>query len=291
MTKFACLILCATAVHAEYLYATFHDPGSSGVYFAISEDGYRWSMLNQGKPWLPPSDAGELMRDPFITRGPDGEFHMVWTWEWRVQSIGYAHSKDLVHWSEQKEIPLMANVPGTNNTWAPEIYWDAGKKQWLIIWSSVVEGKHQGNRIYSSMTADFEHFTTPAIFFDPGYEVIDATILETGSKYHLVFKDERKEPLKKFIQIATSASLEGPWSEISEPFTEPWTEGPSAIKIGGEYLVYYDHYRDPKRMEAVRSKDLKHWAPADVTFPEGSKHGSFLKITKEEAERLKSGPK
>jgi hypothetical protein len=28
-------------------------------------------------------------------------------------------------------------------------------------------------------------------------------------------------------------------------------------------------------------------APADVTFPESSKHGSFLEITKEEALRLR----
>lgn len=125
------------------------------------------------------------------------------------------------------------------------------------------------------------------MFFNPGYEVIDATILQTGSKYYLVFKDERKESLKKFIQIASGQSLEGPWTGISEPFTESWSEGPSAIKIGSEYVVYYDHYRDPKRMQAVHSKDLKHWSPAEVEFPEGSKHGSFLEIAKEEAQRLK----
>ena len=62
------------------------------------------------------------------------------------------------------------------------------------------------------------------------------------------------------------------------------------MKIGDEYVVYYDHYRDPKGMQAVRSKDLQHWSAAEVTFPEGSKHGSFLKITKEEAARLRLGP-
>jgi hypothetical protein len=100
--KIVWLALCALTMRAEYLYATFHDPGSSGVYFAISDDGHRWQMLNDGKPWLPPSHAGELMRDPFLTRGPDGEFHLVWTWEWRVKSIGYAHSKDLLRWSDRK---------------------------------------------------------------------------------------------------------------------------------------------------------------------------------------------
>ncbi len=63
------------------------------------------------------------------------------------------------------------------------------------------------------------------------------------------------------------------------------------MKIWDDYLVYYDHYRDPKKMQAVRSKDLQHWSAVEVMFRQGSKHGSFLKITKEEAERVKWGPK
>ena len=214
------LTLVSAAAAEPMLFIYFKEPANMGVFYAISDDGLHWKALNGGRPWIGIEHANELIRDPFITRGPDQEFHMVWTWEWRVKSIGYAHSKDLVHWSEQKEIPLMASIEGTKNTWAPEIYWDAAKSKWLLIWSSVVDGKHEGNRIYSSMTPDFEHFSTPSIFFDPGYEVIDATILRTGSTYHLVFQDERKEPLKKFMQIASGPSLEGPWSEISEPFTE-----------------------------------------------------------------------
>jgi sucrose-6-phosphate hydrolase SacC (GH32 family) len=101
------------------------------------------------------------MRDPHIARGPDGTFHMVWTWEWRVKTIGHATSRDLVTWSKQQEIPLMANVPGTANTWAPEIYWIATKSKWLLVWSSVVEGKHKGNRIYSSLTSDFKTSRRP----------------------------------------------------------------------------------------------------------------------------------
>ena len=128
-------------------------------------------MLNGGKPRLAPSHAGELMRDPFSTRGPDGEFHMVWTWEWRVTSIGYAHSKDLVHWSEQKEIPLMAAIEGTRNTWAPEIYWDAPKKQWLVIWSSVVDGKREGNRIYFTLGLIRARLANPEEVASPGVTV------------------------------------------------------------------------------------------------------------------------
>jgi beta-xylosidase len=285
-------LLCAASLHAaQYLFAYFKDPGSSGVYYALSEDGLHYAALNNGNPVLAP-ERGGLMRDAFITRGPDGEFHMVWTWEWRDTKIGYAHSKDLIHWSKQIEVPLMKDVPGTRNTWAPEIYWDAPKSAWLIIWSSTVGGnaseKILDNRIYYSLTKDFRTFTNPAIFFDPGYNVIDATILKTNGKFYLVFKDERPEPLKKFIKIAVGPTVEGPWTTVGEEFTESWSEGPSALKVGDRYIVYYDHYREPRRYEAVESKDLEHWTPItdQTSFPQGCKHGSFLAISKEEATRL-----
>jgi len=274
------------------LFVYFKEPANMGVFYATSNDGYHWTPANGGKPWLPPGRPGELMRDPMITRGPDGEFHMVWTWAWRGQTIGYAHSPDLVHWSEQTEIPLMAGVPGATNTWAPEIYWDAAKSKWLIIWSSTVPSKHDGNRIYHSFTSDFKTFTPPEIFFDPGYWVIDATILHTRGKYYLVFKDERAEPLHKFIQVAEGSTLEGPWKIITGATTESWSEGPTAIQVGNDYIIYYDHYRDPKRYEAIRSTDLLHWTPVtdQMDLPANCKHGSFLKITEEEKKRIETGP-
>ena len=149
-----------------------------GVFYAISDDGYKFQPLNGGKPWIPIEHPGELMRDPFLTRGPDHQFHLVWTWGWRGQSIGYATSEDLVHWSAQREIPLMAGTAGTRNTLAPEIYWDKAKAEWMIVFSSVVEGKYEGNRLYSTRTHDFRTVSKPEIFFDPDYPVIDATLIE-----------------------------------------------------------------------------------------------------------------
>jgi len=285
---FAVLAFAATAFAADpVLFVYFKEPAKSGVYFALSEDGYRFEALNGGKPWLPPQHKGELMRDPFLTRGPDGEFHMVWTWEWRAQSIGYAHSKDLIHWSEQREVPLF---PEARNTWAPEIYWDTAKQSWLVIWSSVVEARSDTNRLYHAFTKDFKTFTKPEIFFDPGYQVIDATLLASEGKYFMIFKDERPEPLHKEIKIAQGPTLEGPWTGISEALTESWSEGPSILKLEDRYVIYYDHYREPRRYEAIGSIDLKNWMPINerMTFPADCKHGSFLHITPEEARRLQT---
>jgi hypothetical protein len=294
--SFVCLFLLglgmfpAARAAGPMLFVYFKEPANMGVFFAISDDGYHFHPLNGGKPWFGIEHAGALIRDPFIARGSDGQFHMVWTWGWRGQSIGYAHSADLVHWSEQRELPLMAGIPGTNNTWAPETYWDEAKSQWLIVWSSTVAGRQQGNRIYSAWTADFRTFSKPEVFFDPGYVVIDATMIHTRGRYYLVFKDERQEPLHREIKIADGPSIQGPWGNISEPITESWSEGPSIQQVGNDYLVYYDHYHEPWRYEAVRSSDMKQWTPinGETSFPDACKHGSFLKITEQERQRLES---
>jgi hypothetical protein len=64
-------------------------------------------------------------------------------------------------------------------------------------------------------------------------------------------------------------------------------EGPCAIKIGDDYLVYFDEYRWD-RYGAIRSRDLKSWS--DVTklmsFPPQRRHGSFLQVPREIGEKL-----
>ena len=73
----------------------------------------------------------------------------------------------------------MSAFLNVQNIWAPETYWDEQTKDWLIIWSSnfnaTTTTPAEGLRIWSAHTADLNTFTKPAIFFDPGFLVIDAT--------------------------------------------------------------------------------------------------------------------
>jgi hypothetical protein len=96
-----------------YLFAYFIGNGEDGLHLAASKDGYRWEKLGGGAQ-LPDAQVGKskLMRDPCIVRGPDGTYHMVWTSGWNENGIGYASSKDLVHWSAQREVPVMAHETG-----------------------------------------------------------------------------------------------------------------------------------------------------------------------------------
>jgi len=296
------LLVSAAGCSAQgaYVFAYFKEPGSQGIYLALSRDGYKFAPLNDGQPWVKPEQPGEIMRDVFITRNPSGDgFRMVWTWGWKGNSLGYAESKDLMTWAAQREIPIMKDFPTVRNVWAPETYWDAKAKEWLLIWSSSFndsdKDSDRGNRIWASRTKDFVTFTKPEIFFDPGFVVIDATMFHgmvAGSeRWALVVKDQTVDPLRYQVRWAAGSSVEGPWGALSGPVTESWSEGPSMIKVGDEFVVYYDHYRAPRaRYEGVETKDWMHWTSINdkIDFPESSKHGSFFRVSEAEADRLLS---
>lgn len=119
--------------------------------------------------------------------------------------------------------------------------------------------------------------------------MIDGTILAANGRYYLIFKDERERPLKKIIQYVSGPGMEGPWSNMSPPLTEAWNEGPSALRVGDDFLIYFDHYRAPQHYGAIRSRDLKGWTDVtgELSFPQGLRHGSFLAINEKEASGMK----
>jgi hypothetical protein len=65
---------------------------------------------------------------------------LVYTTSWTSKEIGYAYSKDLVHWSEEQLLPVMHDEPATVHSWAPEVVYDQDKKDYLIYWTSQIKG-------------------------------------------------------------------------------------------------------------------------------------------------------
>jgi hypothetical protein len=51
------------------------------------------------------------------------------------------------------------------------------------------------HRMYCTTTKDFKTFSPTRLFFDPGFSTIDATMVQAGGKYHLIFKDETLKPV------------------------------------------------------------------------------------------------
>lgn len=284
-----------------YLFSFFKDNGQDGLHFATSEDGYAWKALNENQSFLiPTAGRDKLMRDPCITQGPDGLFHMVWTVSWNERGIGYATSEDLVHWSDQRYLPVMEHEPLARNCWAPEIFYDAGQNQYLIFWSTTVNGKFPetdstgdngyNHRMYYVTTQDFKDFSETKLLYDDGFNVIDGTLEKNVNEYVLFLKNETKYPqVEKNIRIATSTNLTGPYSAASFPISDHWVEGPTCIRIDDQWIVYFDMYTK-HQMGAISSSDLREWKNITpfIHFPEGTRHGTVFKVSRTVLENLQN---
>lgn len=280
----------------HYLFCYFTDNGQDGLHLAHSADGLKWEALHDGKSFLKPKvGKDKLMRDPYILQGADCTFHMVWTCSWNERQIGYASSKDLVNWSEQKAIPVMDKEPTAKNCWAPEMVYDKKNKNYIIFWATTIPGRHSdvadsekekglNHRIYCTTTSDFVQFSPPRLFFNPNFSVIDATILRKKKTYYMFLKNENPNPPEKNIRITHSNSASGPYPKlVSPPITgNYWAEGPSALEVGKYVYLYFDKYRDHK-YGAIRSKDMKNWEDVSNTifFPAGVRHGTAFKVSDE----------
>lgn len=282
-----------------YVFTYFKGNGEDGLHLAYSEDGYKWETLKKDASFLTPEvGKDKLMRDPCVIKGGDGLYHMVWTVSWTDKGIGYASSKDLIHWSKQEFLPVMAHEKNARNTWAPEITYDENSKKYLIYWASTIEGKFTetqsteekgyNHRIYYTTTKDFKKFKKTKLLYEPGFNVIDASIVKDEKVYTMFLKDETKVPVQKNLKIATSKKLEGPYTKASEPITgNYWAEGPTATQINGEWVVYFDKYTQ-KKYGAVK-QTAKGWEDISeqVSFPKGTRHGCVIKVSADVIAALK----
>lgn len=291
-----------------YIFSSFHEPSISGLMYLYSEDGFHWDTIPgvfmrpeigidtshtdvfTGKDIEPKYYPGaRILRDPSIVQGPDGTFHMVWTIQWHgAKGFGYASSRDLKNWSEQRVINVMQCHP-TNNVWAPEIFYDDVRDQYLIIWSSEIAperytaadslGTNVSQRLWYCITKDFETFTDASPYYDPGFNSIDGYLLKrTCNDYVLIVKDNRKPGFSNLF-CAFSESPYGPFGNPTETFGRTYSEGPCAIQSGDEWIIYYDQYRS-QEYAAVSTRDFQTFMPIPerISVPANHKHGTIIKV-------------
>jgi hypothetical protein len=301
---FAFLLVPAIAfaqLNADQVYMFCYFKGNGdGLHLAYSNDGYSWKALFNDSILLKPTvSKDKLMRDPCIIKGGDKMYHLVWTVSWNDRGIGYASSRDLIHWSEQKFIPVMMHEDSAKNSWAPELTYDARKKRYMIYWATTIsgrfpqkdtsaEGSRNNHRIYYVTTKNFKKYSKTKLLYEPGFSVIDATIQKDKDKYVMFLKNETRAPVEKNLRVAFAKKLTGPYSNPGSPITgNYWAEGPTAIKIDNAWIVYFDKYRD-HQYGAVTSTDLIHWTDISdkIHFPKGVRHGTIFTISKEEFEKL-----
>ena len=234
----------------SYLFVFFSNntPDGEQVRYAISDDGFNYRSLKNGKPVIA-SDTIALthsIRDPHILRGEDGEtFYMVLTdmrctYGWQSNDgLILMKSKDLINWQHTAiDFPTrFSDLPGFDRenlhaAWAPQTIWDPEEGKYMIYYSV---GRHDWEYptpkpnfnqpyfrlYYSYANEDFTDISEPQLLFDFGTACIDGDIIrdEENDQYVLFFKDEGVSvinPVGHFrtqqgVMRATSKSLKGPW--------------------------------------------------------------------------------
>lgn len=280
--------------------------GESGVHLAWSRDGRRFVSLADGKPVMTPPawPKQNLTRDPSIVYR-DGVFHMVWTSHWRGEIFGYAESRDLKHWSEPRQVrPFGAGLPAARrplNVWAPELHYDRRRGDYYILFSSTLpqelnDGDHSedahgfDHRLYVIRTTDFESFSEPEVFFDPGHGVIDGMVAEgPAHERWFIYKNEMP-PQRGGKNLRLSRLSEGDEAAIEpgRPIIGPGSalrpdehaEGPTLLWTGQEWLLYWDAFSSG-HYGLASSRNLVDWhdETSELRWPAAHpRHGTVLRV-------------
>ena len=314
-----------------YAFAYFTGEGTADgeqIYFAASRgnDPLHWDELNGGRPVLTSSEGEQGVRDPFIIRSPEGDkFYLIATdlkiygngdWD-RSQRHGSRYievweSTDLVTWSQQRHVRVSPDEAG--NTWAPEAYYDDSIGAYVVFWASKLyaanDPQHTGNTYNKMMyatTRDFRTFSEPKVWVDPGYSVIDSTVIEHDGTYYRFTKDERNNtsstPCSKFILEEKSTTLRSTgWSFVKDCIGKATAtsaginqgEGPTVFKSNTEdkWYVFIDEFggRGYVPFETTDLDSGQFTMSQDYQLPRRPRHGTVLPVTKAELDRLKAGP-
>ena len=156
------------------------------LHLAYSRDGLRWYELNNNHPVV---DFNKPLRDPFIAKGEDGIWRLMFTGTTAnapnskgvLNMLGYAESRDLIHWTNYRMLDVMKAYKDRGevvyNSWAPEWSYDPVNEEYVIYWSSTVGDYSSGNnKHYYVTTKDWETFSDAKAYFAPEHKTIDATM-------------------------------------------------------------------------------------------------------------------
>jgi beta-xylosidase len=314
--------LPAAEAKTGYMFSYFTGEGTANgeqVYFALSNgnNALSWREINSGNPVLTSTLGERGLRDPFIIRSPEGDkFYQIATdlriygngnWDAAQRtgskSIMVWESTDLVHWTDQRLVRVSPDTAG--NTWAPEAFYDDSLGAYVVFWASKLyatdDPDHTGstyNRMMYATTRDFRTFSEPKVWVDPGYSVIDSTVLKHGDTYYRFTKDERNNtsstPCSKFIIEEKSTSLLNlDWSFVAECIGKGSInqgEGPLVFKSNTEdkWYLFIDEFggRGYVPFESTDPAAGQWTMSTSYSLPSRPRHGTVLPVTAAEYNRL-----
>ena len=305
--------------YSGYLLTYFKDETHS-VYFAISNDGYSFTDLNDGEPILIGDILAEQkgLRDPHITRGPDGAFYLAMTdlhiygkqkgyrdtdWERPSEKYGWGNNRalvlmksyDLINWTHSnfrvdRFFPELGDI---DCSWAPQTIYDPIAKKMMVYFTIRYENKY-ANIYYSYANDQFTQLETLPTKIE-GIGGIDADITKVNDTYHMYFVSDAK------IYYAQSESINKNFVSEAKRIDPNIvsTEAPNIFRRLGTdtYVLMYDIYgAKPNNMgfsETIDFINYKHLGKFNEGVMKTSnferpKHGAVTYLTDQELKSLAS---
>lgn len=290
-----------------FTYFTGNAPEQEQICYAISEDGWNYTPLNDGKPIIASKDIARTgcVRDPHILRGEDGWFYQVVTD--MKSSLGWSsnrgmvlmRSRDLVNW-EHHTVHFPERYRGTmfehvTRVWAPQTIYDPRTKRYIVYFSILTDdGSCPYDRVYWAFTNDdFSDLAgEPQLLFDMHNASIDTDIVrDDEGLLHIFFKTEgaRQKGIKQFIAKdfydGSTWKLQDGWCQD----TDKAVEGSGVFRLhDGTWVLMYDCYTSG-HYQFCKSSDLKTFKRVQDTETKGvftPRHGTVIAITSKELKRL-----
>jgi hypothetical protein len=304
----------------SYMFVFFPSNDNENLYYALSTDGYNYTVLNNGNKVVS-ADSVSIMkglRDPHILRGKDGYFYMVITdmksslgWS-SNRGIVMMRSQDLIHWTHST-VNFPTKYAGTNfanvtRVWAPETIWDPNyentdgtKGRYMVYFSLLTnDGTISYDKDYYCYAND--DFTDligqPTYLYDRGSATIDMDIVynEDDSLYHAFYKNEGSggicQVTAKRLTAEDGQALGSQWGAPSGTLqqTSVAVEGVGVFKLINQdsWIMMYDCYGSGY-YQFCSSPDLNTFTYVQNTTTGGSftpRHGTVIPLTAQETAAL-----
>ncbi|MDO5447390.1 MAG: family 43 glycosylhydrolase [Prevotellaceae bacterium] len=255
-----------------------YSTANGGVHYAYSKDGARWSNIMGGNDIMTNNDLGA----PYIRKVKD-EYHLICASNDNTQGLYHWQSNDLIHWqtTEGTNSPFISLGDG-REIFTPEFYFDEGNNTYYIYYTTKINDKYS---FYCTSTKDWKSFTTPRLYFDPGYSAQDLHIEKQGGKFYAYFYSEdnnlRRAEDTSIRPVGTKFStvtriLQNETLKVRNPATYPTLDNEG-------YFLAYSYVNDASfELSATTDVENHKWRILDidqVQFPAGMTHCSVINIT------------
>ncbi len=298
--------LARAEAFTKYLFVYFPSNSNENVYYALSDNGYDYTPMNDGQMIIS-ADSISLkhgVRDPHILRGADGYFYMVLTdmrcaegWE-SNRGIVMMKSRDLVNWTHST-VHFPDKYKGTiydkvTRVWAPETIWDPQAEKYMVYFSLLTsDGSIPYDKVfYCYANADFTDLEGgPTFLYDRGSATIDMDIVfnESDGLYHGFYKNEGSGGICKVTAQTLTAPdgqpLGSQWSAPSGTLqqTTEAVEGAGVFQLidGNTWVLMYDCYMNG-HYQFCTSTDLLNFTFKQNTYTSGAftpRHGTVIPVT------------